>query len=73
MCKAKNTPSKNGFHLIDKGRTSGKTGYITEFTGSNAYIRDVHGNYIAQPVKKPKKFGLAGTRKICSSRNWVLL
>ena len=71
--EAKNTPSKNGFHMSDKVRACWKTGYITGFTGNNAYIRDVQGNYITQPGKKHKQFRLADTRRICSNRNWILL
>ena len=71
--EAKNTPSKNGFHLSDRVRACGKTGYITGFTGSNVYIRDAQGNYITQPGKKHKQFRLSDTQKICSNRNWIIL
>lgn len=51
--KAENTTSVQGFHIGGKARAGGRTGYITGFTGNNAYIRDAGGSYIAQPRQSP--------------------
>ena len=69
--ESKNAPSVAGFHISDKVHAAGHVGYITGFTGKNAYIRDADGKYITQPGKSHKQFRLADTRKICSNRNWV--
>ena len=71
--EAKNTPEKNGFHVSDTVIAGGRKGYITGFTGNNAYIRDAQGNYITQPGKTHKQFRLADAQKICCNRNWILL
>lgn len=70
---AKNTREKNGFQLSDTVIAGGRRGYITGFSGNNAYIKDVDGSYICQPEKSHKQFRLSDTKKICSNRNWVFM
>ena len=59
--------------MSDTVIAGGRKGYITGFTGNNAYIRDAQGNYITQPGKTHKQFRLADVQKICCNRNWILL
>lgn len=70
---AKNTTSVKGFHISDKVRAGGRIGYISGFSGNNAYIKDAEGSYVTQAGKSHKQFRLADTQKICSNRNWIFI
>lgn len=68
----KNTPQCKRFRLSDKVRTDdGRTGHITGFTGSNAYIVGADGRYIRQEGKTYLSWPLTKLTRICHNRNWV--
>lgn len=66
----KNTPYMNGFKIYDKVRVTetGKTGYISGFTGTSAYVVDFDGNYLISEGKTYKQFSLTRL-ELLESRN----
>lgn len=48
----------------------GKSGYITGFTNSGAYVKGVDGEYIVLPNKSYKRVNIASLKFICHNNNW---
>ena len=67
---SKNTPYYRGFYLNDKVSVFGKSGYITGFTNSGAYVKGVDGEYIVLPNKSYKRVNIASLKFICHNNNW---
>ena len=67
---SKNTPYYKGFYLNDKVEVLGNIGYISGFTTSGAYIRDVYGNYITLPNKNYKQVTIGKIKLIGHNNNW---
>ena len=67
---SKNTPYYRGYHLNDKVRVLGKTGYISGFTGGAAYVKDSDNQYITLPNKAYKQVGISNLQHVCHNNNW---
>ena len=67
---SKNTPYYRGYHLNDKVRVLGKTGYISGFTGGAAYVKDSDNQYITLPNKSYKQVGISNLQHVCHNNNW---
>lgn len=59
-----------GYHLNDKVRVLGKTGYISGFTGGAAYVKDSDNQYITLPNKAYKQVGISNLQHVCHNNNW---
>ena len=69
----KNIKYQNGFYLNDKVRAFGKVGFISGFTSSGCYIKDIEGNYITIPDKKYKQVSYKHIESICHNNNWQFI
>lgn len=67
---SKNTKCSNGFYLNDKVRVFDKIGFISGFTSSGAYIKDIEGNYITIPNKTYKQVSFKHMKFINHNNNW---
>jgi hypothetical protein len=70
---SKNTKYRNGFYLNDKVRAFNKVGFISGFTSSGCYIKDIEGNYITTPDKKYKQVSYKHIEFICHNNNWQFI
>lgn len=66
----KNTKELKGFFLNDKVMLFGKVGYITGFTGTSAYVKTIHGEYITIPNKTYKQVPLKELTFLSHHNNW---
>lgn len=69
---SKNTVSVKGFHLWDTVEVNGKTGYISGFAGTSAYIKDTDDNYIIPEGKNYKQWSLSEVRRIHPNGGWLV-
>lgn len=70
---SKNTKYSNGYYLNDKVRIFNKIGWITGFTNSGAYIKDIENNYITIPDKKYKQVSFRNIKLINHNNNWQFI
>ena len=66
----KNTKQVGAFCLNDRVRVLGQVGFITGFTGSAAYIKDICDAYITPPDKGYKPVSLRELRLLRHNNNW---
>ncbi len=69
----KNTKQAGGFFLNDMVRVFGKVGFITGFTGSAAYIKDIYDAYITLPDKGYKQVSLRELQLVRHNNNWQFI
>ena len=69
----KNTKRVGKFYLNDRVRVYGTVGYITGFTGSFAYIKDVNGDYVMPPEKEYKQVNLSEVEQLSHHNNWQFI
>lgn len=70
---SKNTKSVNDWKLWDKVNTADrKTGYISGFSGTSAYIQAFSGEYIQPEGKNYKQHILSGLRRLSHNNNWLI-
>ena len=77
---AKNTASvtirRNGrpvtFCVYDKVSCQGKTGWISGFTGTAAYVKDRDDEYIRPEGKSYSQVNLSGLRILSRNHNWLI-
>ncbi|MEA1975180.1 MAG: hypothetical protein U9N10_06425, partial [Bacillota bacterium] len=86
-CKTKNTTQKRNskntkkinhkkygtFYLNDKVKLFGKVGFISGFTGSGVYVKDIDNNYITIPNKSYKQISLKYVKQINHNNNWQFI
>ena len=70
---SKNTKYQKGYYLNDKVRAFGKVGFISGFTSSGCYIKDIEGNYITVPDKTYKQVSFKHLEFICHNNNWQFI
>ncbi len=70
---SKNTPSSGGFFLNDKVELFGRIGFISGFTGSGCYVKDVFDNYITIPGKTYKQVGFTKITCLEHNNNWQFI
>ena len=61
------------FYLNDKVKLFGKIGFISGFTGSSVYVKDIDGKYIMIPNKSYKQVSLKYIEKINHNNNWQFI
>ena len=69
----KNTKSQNGYYLNDKVKLFDKTGFISGFTKSGCYVKDIDGNYISIPDKTYKQVAFKYLGFISHNNNWQFI
>ena len=70
---SKNTKYQNGFYLNDKVRLFGKVGFISGFTRSGCYVKDIENSYITIPDKTYKQVSFKHLEFICHNNNWQFI
>lgn len=70
---SKNTKSQKGFHLNDKVRLFNQVGFISGFTASGCYVKDINDNYITIPGKTYKQVSFRYLKVICHNNNWQIV
>ena len=66
----KNTKEVNGWYLNDKVVIQGKTGWISGFSGSSAYVMDMNRNHIQMSNKAYNQITLSKLKFICHNNTW---
>ena len=61
------------FYLNDKVEVFGKIGFISGFSGSSIYVKDIQGNYITIPNKSYKQVSLKYVKQINYNNNWQFI
>ena len=69
----KNTKQAGGFFMNDTVRVFGKIGFITGFTGSAAYIKDIYDAYITPLDKGYKQVRLRELQLVRHNNNWQFI
>lgn len=69
----KNTKQSNGFHLNDKVRVFGRIGFISGFTNSGCYIKDIENNYITIPNKSYKQISFKYLEFLNHNNTWQFI
>lgn len=59
------------YHLYDKVKVDGQTGFITGFSGSSAYVQNFDDEYITKAGKAYKQIPLSELRVVSHSNNWI--
>jgi hypothetical protein len=67
----KNVFKVKDFRKWDTVKLLGQIGFISGFTGSSAYVKDIHGEYIKRPNKSYKQVSLSKMQRICSNQDRV--
>lgn len=70
---SKNTKQSNGFHLNDKVRVFGRIGFISGFTNSGCYIKDIENNYITIPNKSYKQISFKYLEFLNHNNTWQFI
>ena len=66
----KNTKELRGWHLNDKVIYLNRCGWISGFTGTSAYVKDINDEYMQIPNKNYKPITLNRLKIICHNNNW---
>ena len=69
---SKNTKSVNGIHLLDEVLVGKEKGFVTGFTGSGCYVKDIFDNYITLPGKAYKQIPIKNIAVIGHNNNWII-
>ena len=69
----KNTKQVGACCLNDRVRVLGPVGFITGFTGSAAYIKDICDTYITPPDKRYKQVSLRALQLLRHNNNWQFI
>ena len=59
------------YSLWDKVRIENKTGYISGFTGTSCYVKDINGEYITACGKSYKQIPASNIKHIGRNNNWI--
>lgn len=66
----KNTKELRGWHLNDKVIYHNRYGWISGFTGTSAYVKDINDEYMQIQNKNYKPITLNRLKIICHNNNW---
>ena len=69
----KNTKEMKGIHLNDTVRIFGKIGFVSGFTTTGLYIKDIHNVYITKPRKTYKQVGFKDVTVKNHNNNWQFI
>ncbi|MEA1973951.1 MAG: hypothetical protein U9N10_00185, partial [Bacillota bacterium] len=61
------------FYLNDKVELFGKVGFVSGFTSSGVYVKDINNNYITIPNKSYKQVSLKYAKQINHNNNWQFI
>ena len=70
---SKNIKYQNGFHLNDKVRLFGEVGFISGFTSSGCYVKDIENSYIIIPGKTYKQVSFKHLEFINHNNSWQFI
>ena len=59
------------FHLLDKVKVCGKSGWISGFTGLSAYVVDRNGKYIVPEGQNYSQISLSRMKQLENSNGWI--
>ena len=69
----RNTKFSCGFFLNDKIVVQNQVGYISGFTTSGCYVKDIFGNFIVRPDKTYKQINFSMIKFINHNNNWQFI
>lgn len=69
----KNTKYSKGYHLNDKVKVFDKVGFISGFTTSGCYVKDIEDNYITIPNKNYKQVSFKNLELVSHNNNWQFI
>ena len=69
----KDTKEMKGIHLNDTVRIFGKIGFVSGFTTTGLYIKDIHNVYITKPRKTYKQVGFKDVTVKNHNNNWQFI
>ena len=62
-----------GIHLNDTVHIFGKIGFVSGFTTTGLYIKDIHNVYITKPRKTYKQVGFKDVTAKNHNNNWKFI
>ena len=65
------TTNKGTYHLLDKVSVNGQAGWITGFTGTSAYVKDINDDYITTSPKY-NQVSLSKMKVLSHNNNWLI-
>jgi len=69
----KNTKERKGFYLNDKVQLFDRIGFISGFTKTGLYVKDIDGHYMTKPGKTYKQVSFKDITFINHNNNWQFI